>query len=188
MLLFWNPLPEVTACAFRCLNSGAWSRGSGGGEEREWSEKTAGGDPPQGDQFNRTILGQLAYKWSSSPDAPTDENTGADCVPRSCRGRETEDDHGESSPSVTAAAAAAAAAAAPQADIYIMCPPSHKRLGRCCSEPWTRLSLVRQFTVSSGVMTELPTVARRPALTLDTRSVHAKHWRPITTFLRGLNK
>lgn len=108
-------------------------RGSGGGEEREWSEKTAGGDPPQGDQFNRTILGQLAYKWSSSPDAPTDENTGADCVPRSCRGTETEDDHGESSPSVNAAAAAAAAA--PQADIYIMCPPSHKRLGRCCSEP-----------------------------------------------------
>lgn len=42
--------------------------------------------------------------------------------------------------------------------------------------------------ISSGVMTGLPTVARRPALALETRSEHAKHWRPITTSLRGRNK
>lgn len=124
-LLFWKHPAEVTACApNNALTGRLEPRGSGGGEEREWSEKTAGGDPPPSDQFNRTILGQLAYKWSSSPDTRTDENTGSDCLPRSCRETETGDDHGESSPSV-AAAAAAAAAAAHRRPTYIMCPPSH---------------------------------------------------------------
>lgn len=154
-------------------------RGSGGGEEREWSEKTAGGDPPPSDQFNRTILGQLAYKCSSSSrDARTDENTGSDCVPRSCRETETGDDHGES-PSVCYRR---------RRPTYITCPPSHERPGRCGSHPRIPPSLLRRSAGPSGVMTELPTVARRPARTLDTRSVHVKHRRPITTFLRGLNK
>lgn len=145
-------------------------RWSGGGEEREWSEKTAGGDPPQGDQFHRTILGQLAYKWSSSPDAPTDENTGSDCAPRSCRGRETEDDHGESAPSVTAAAAAAAttaaaAAASHRRPTYILCVPRHINASDAVApnrEDVCHLSA--SSALSSGVMTGLPTVAGRPAV------------------------
>ncbi|KAM3617450.1 uncharacterized protein V6R79_006313 [Siganus canaliculatus] len=68
-------------------------RGSGGGEEREWSEKTTGGEPPQGDQFNRTILGKLAYKWSSTLAAATDTQTHRIGLLRSCREPEREDDH-----------------------------------------------------------------------------------------------
>lgn len=61
-----------------------------------WSEITTGGDPPQGDQFNRAILDQPGYKCSSTLAAPTDQRGESDCQLQSYPGIETEDDHSES--------------------------------------------------------------------------------------------
>lgn len=112
-------------------------RGSGGGEAREWSEKTTGGDPPQGDQFNRTILGPLGYKWSSTLGATTDNHRAeSDRVLRSCR-RIEKDDLGESVLFLKKKKNCCCCCCTPQADIYKICSPvtqTSRALLRCAAD------------------------------------------------------
>lgn len=169
-LVLKRPSGSHRLCTQERLNRALWSR-EGQGEERKGS-----GARRRQEEIHHRVTSLTAPSSDSSPtNAPPPPGTlGPTRAPDqiACRETETGDDHGESPPPVPTAAGR-----------HTLRVPRHINVPDAVAA--TRESL-RPSPAGPGVMTGLPTVARRPARTLDPRSVHVKHRRPITTFLRGL--